>query len=489
MLRAMPFKLLPFKLFTMFFNKTKKLLRQTEETLSQVQQKLIESKQQLEDTETELTKTKEELQSIKNVNTEITVRYSGFIEKDKVIDDMNLEIAKLRNDLSLLNEKYQTGITIFSNLQNEINLYQDTLEIGSFGLYQPQFNYPTSNEYKSVLEENYQKQKQLIKIDLAAICNTEWTVGGSKAEGKKMTNQYKKLMLFAFNGECDSCMARVKWNNAAKTKERIENAFESINKLGVTSNVHLSNELLNLKCQELALTHEHELKQNGEKEEQRRVREQMREEEKAQKEFERAQKEAEDDERRFQKAIDKKKEELGTASSGTLTALTEQIAQLEQKLKEAHEKKERAISLAQQTKVGHIYVISNIGSFGENIYKIGLTRRLDPMDRIRELGDASVPFNFDVHAIIYSDNAPQLEYDLHKKFGDNRLNRINGRREFFKANLEEIEEFVKKHANAEIEFIKIAEAKEYRETLTLLEQLNSVIKDHTVESTYPISLS
>jgi hypothetical protein len=473
----------------MFFNKTKKVLAQTEETLTQVQQSLTETKKQLEDTEGKLIKTGEELQSKKNANTELTVKYSVFIEKDKAIDDLNLEIAKLKNDLTLLNEKYQNGISVFSTLENEINLYQDTLEIGSFGLYQPQFNYPTSNDYKNALEENYKKQKQLIKVDLAAICNTEWTVGGSKAEGRKMTNQYKKLMLFAFNGECDSCMARVKWNNAAKTKDRIEKAYESINKLGVTSNVHLSTEFLNLKFQELALTHEYELKQHAEKEEQRRIREQMREEEKAQREFERAQREAEDDERRFQKALDKAKEEMGTASDQTLIALNQQVVMLEQKLKEAHEKKERAKSLAQQTKVGHIYIISSIGSFGEDIYKIGLTRRLDPLDRIRELGDASVPFNFDVHAIIYSENAPQLEYDLHKKFGDRRLNRINGRREFFKANLEEIEEFVKQHANAEIEFIKIAEAKEYRETLTLLEQLNYAINEHSTKSKFPMSLS
>ena len=113
----------------------------------------------------------------------------------------------------------------------------------------------------------------------------------------------------------------------------------------------------------------------------------------------------------------------------------------------------------------HIYVISNIGAFGEDVVKIGMTRRLDPLDRVRELGDASVPFHFDVHAIIYSENAPQLENELHKKFNDRRLNRINNRKEFFKASLEEIEVFVKEHAGAEIEFTKVAEAREYRETL------------------------
>jgi len=145
---------------------------------------------------------------------------------------MNEELDRLKNDLSLLGERYKYNLQIFTSLEKEINLYQDTLDIGLFGLYEPKFDYQSSNDYKNAIEYNYEKQKQLIKNDKAAICHIEWTVGGRKSEGKKMTNQYKKLMLFAFNGECDSSISRVKWNNAAKTKERIQKAFDSINKLG-----------------------------------------------------------------------------------------------------------------------------------------------------------------------------------------------------------------------------------------------------------------
>jgi hypothetical protein len=144
--------------------------------------------------------------------------------------------------------------------------------------------------------------------------------------------------------------------------------------------------------------------------------------------------------------------------------------------------------MAQLTKVGHIYIISNVGSFGEDVYKIGMTRRLEPLDRVRELGDASVPFQFDVHAIIYSENAPQLEYELHRKFGDRRLNRKNNKKEFFHVTLDEIETFVKQHANAEIEFTRIAEAREYRETLTILEQLKSIATEIQSENKFPKSL-
>lgn len=146
--------------------------------------------------------------------------------------------------------------------------------------------------------------------------------------------------------------------------------------------------------------------------------------------------------------------------------MRERLARLEDELKEAIDKGKRAISQAQLTRSGFVYVISNMGSFGEDVYKIGMTRRLEPLDRIRELGDASVPFGFDVHAMIYSEDAPKLENALHRVFSDKQINRVNPRKEFFKVPISEIVKEVKKH-NAEIEFTMVAEAKEYRESLAL----------------------
>jgi hypothetical protein len=338
-----------------------------------------------------------------------------------------------------------------------------------------------------MIDLNYEEQKLLVKNDKAITCHTEWTVGGSKVEGRKMTNKYRKLMLYAFNGECDSLIAKVKWNNVTKANERIMKAFDTINKMGESHQIVITRAFLQLKMDELHLTYEYELKKYEEKEEQRRIREEMREEEKAQRELEKAQREAEEEENRYQKALDKAKRDLGGASGVELVELNEKVAQLEARLQEAHERKERAISMAQLTKVGHIYVISNIGSFGEDVYKIGMTRRLDPLDRVKELGDASVPFQFDIHAIIYSENAPQLEYELHQQFKDRRLNRINYRKEFFRVTLDEIEAFVNKHADAEIRFTKLAEAQEYRETLTMLEKMN-VAAEEVVEAKFPAGL-
>ena len=271
-------------------------------------------------------------------------------------------------------------------------------------------------------------------------------------------------------------------------EERIYKAFEVINKLGEQNHIEITDEYLTLKLNELRLVHEYQEKLYEEKEEQRRIKEQMREEEKALREIEKAKREAEKEEERYQKALEKAKLDVEQAQGAKLEKLNENIRLLEEKLRQAHEQKERAVSRAQLTKSGHVYVISNIGSFGENVYKIGMTRRLDPVDRLKELGDASVPFSFDVHAMIYSENAPELENKLHKIFDSKRVNLVNLRKEFFKINLDEIEQSVVEN-HGEIEFTKIAEAKEYRESVAINEkQLEQVSRAEEFELKFPAEL-
>lgn len=394
--------------------------------------------------------------------------YKEIIDKDKEIKLKQEALNALIQGIDQLTKEKSSLELVNQNMTKEIGLYEDQLEINAFGLYKPSFSFETSEQFKAEIEKIYEMQKQAIKDDTAVICEVQWTLDGNATAGNKMMNQYKKLMLFGFNGECDALIAKVKWNNAEKSKERIQKTYDNINKLVKAQHINISDEFLQLKIKELTLTHEYELKKYEEKEEQRVLREQMKEEEKAQKEFEKAQREAEIEEERFHRALEKAREELKKSTGETPEILLEQIKQLEQKLNEAHERKERAIAMAQLTKVGHIYIISNIGSFGENIYKIGMTRRLDPIDRIRELSDASVPFHFDIHAIIYSENAPQLETELHRYFSQRRLNQINTKKEFFNIHLDEIESFVISHTKAKIEFTKIAEAKEFRETKALM---------------------
>ena len=190
----------------------------------------------------------------------------------------------------------------------------------------------------------------------------------------------------------------------------------------------------------------------------------MREEAKIQAEINKLEKEAEKEQKMYEKMLEKVKSELEKASSEEKSILELKIQNLEENLKEAEEKMKRAESMAQKTRAGYVYVISNIGSFGEDVYKIGMTRRLEPMDRVKELSDASVPFSFDVHAMIYSEDAPTLEKDLHNKFNEKRLNKVNLRKEFFNVKLAEIEEEVNNITGANMEFTKLAEALEYRQS-------------------------
>jgi len=225
-----------------------------------------------------------------------------------------------------------------------------------------------------------------------------------------MVRLNQKLLLRAFNGECDAAIANVTWNNATKMEERLQKSFDAINRLGSVVRVSLTTDYLKLKLDEVRLTNEYEEKKYAEREEQRRIREEKREEEKAQREIEEAREEAEREEARFQKALEQARDEATKATGTQLEKLVKQINSFEAKLDEARRKKERAISRAQLTKSGFVYVISNLGSFGSGICKIGMTRRAEPLERIWELGGASVPFPFDVHAMLYSDNAPELEF-------------------------------------------------------------------------------
>lgn len=399
----------------------------------------------------------------------LKTKYGPIINLEEIIEVRTSDFKAILNSLEDLNVKYIYSLDIYNSLEREIKLYASDLDMIGFGLYKPQYDFVTSEEYKQKIELNYIKQKECLITDKATIYAIDMTITDNKREDKTLINTYKKLMLFAFNGECDALISKLKWNTATKTIEKLNKSYENINKLGSAKKIEISEAFFKLKYSEIALTHEYENKKQQERDEHRRVVESMREEEKALRDFKIALKDAEEDERRYQKALIRVKEDLRYASKEEMELLNEKIGELEVKLKEAEIKKDRAISMAQQTKAGHIYIISNIGSFGENVYKIGMTRRLEPLERVKELSDAALPFKYDVHAVIFSENAPQLERELHNEFDDQRINRVNGRKEFFNVTLDQIEQYVKSSNEAEINFTFLAEAKEYRETLSIME--------------------
>jgi len=383
------------------------------------------------------------------------------------------QLYKLRTKTrSAWEKEYATTISELETLSGQLDHVRDQVSLESYGLYTPRYDFSESIHYKDRLDLVRSKQKEMIRMKTAAVCPVDWAVEGSKTKGRQMTQRNLRLQLRAFNGECDAAISKVKHSNIKAIEERIDRAHDAINKLGESNSCSVTHEYLVLKLQELYLAHEYQEKKQAEKEEQRQIKEQMREEARAEKEIEKAQANAEREEQRYEKALEDAKNELQDASDAKQSKLQEKIAALQARLDEAHTNKERAISRAQMTKSGHVYIISNIGSFGENVFKIGMTRRLEPLDRVKELGDASVPFPFDIHAMIYSENAPEMESTLHRHFTDQRVNLVNTRKEYFRVDAHELESVVRKHGS-EVEFTLAADAEEYYKSMAILEQKNN----------------
>ncbi len=276
-----------------------------------------------------------------------------------------------------------------------------------------------------------------------------------------------KFVLGTFNGKVDTVLSRIKSGNQGRLIQEIKDAYAMVNSDGeVYKNARIQDEYLDSRLDELKWAVAVQKLKEKTREEQRAIREQIREDEKARKEIERAIKQAEREEELVNKAIARIKQQFEEASVAEKAKLEAQLLELNVKLVEAEEKSKKAISMAQQTKKGYVYIISNIGSFGDDIFKIGLTRRLDPNERVRELGDASVPFPFDVHAMLVSDDAPALEAELHRRFVERQVNKINKRKEFFRVSLTELRQVIDE-LGLEASWTLTAEAAQYRETLAL----------------------
>lgn len=407
-------------------------------------------------------------------------RFSKIIDVDKEFEQVTSEKHKIEETIEELRASYKEKKVLFDELVKEAAIYDEEIELSELGFYKPHYDFDTSEKYKEEFEKVKTKQREMVSNKTAISCYTEWIVENSKVKGRTMTKKGIRLTARAFNNECDSAVSNVRWNNAARMEQRIKKAFESINKLNESNKIIISSEYLQLKIEELRLAHEYKEKKQQEKEEQAEIRRQMREEAKLEQETEAALKEEE----KYQKLLDKAKNEAEEATGAKLDKLQEKINALGKELEEAHAKSERAKSMAQQTKSGHVYIISNIGSFGENVYKIGMTRRLDPLDRVKELGDASVPFIFDVHAMIYSDNAPNIEKTIHKSFDTKRVNLVNSRKEFFNVSLDDIETEVRK-ISSEAKFILTTEAKEYRQSNAIRAQREQIKNKGDMRNAFP----
>lgn len=329
----------------------------------------------------------------------------------KELDKIKAEIKAQKNELSNINGEIQISYV-------SPYIFDDNI---------------TSEEYKNQLCLLRTNQNDFMKSNDCIIYSKT-----ADEQNKRTLNNNVRQLLRCFNSETNNIIANVTVKNIDSSRNKIQRVFETLNKLFVTDGVSLAQK-----------------------------KEQMIEEEKVRREIEREKAKLDKEETQFKNEISKLMKYLQKASDIEKQLYVDKIKELEDKVKSLELQRENVLQREQNTRAGFVYIISNIGSFGENVYKIGMTRRLEPMDRIRELGSASVPFEFDVHAMIFSDDAPALENILHKTFEKYAVNKVNLRKEFYRIDLHEIERVVKENHNATVVFTEVAKAEQYRETLSI----------------------
>lgn len=381
-------------------------------------------------------------------------------ELEQQIKKSEAEAEKCNAKITSLSHEIEKLTEIIEKKCEELVAVDEEILMQSFGIYTPQYKFSHSDIYKDKLKLIRDEQKFMIKSGTAVLGDVNWTVNGNRKQGQKMVSDMQKLLLRAFNSECDELVEKVKYNNFEASKKRINNSCAAISKLGVIMSIAISDKYRRKKIEELTLAFEYALKKQQEKEEQRQIREQLREEAKLLKEIEEARKRLEKEQTHYMNAL--AKINLQLSQNPNDAELIAKKQELESKVSDVA-KAIREVDYREANKrAGYVYVISNIGAFGEGIYKIGMTRRLDPQERVDELGGASVPFNFDVHAMIFSDDAPKLESTLHKAFEDKKVNMVNQRREFFRVSLDEIKKVIRENYDKTVEFTDIPQAEQFR---------------------------
>lgn len=377
------------------------------------------------------------------------------MQHERELEKGQKAIAKQEADLSRLQSE-------IAQAKNELVETNEEVLMQSFGVYKPRYSFANSTAYKDELVNIRNRQKECIKAGTAATGSANWTVDGDRRKGAKMISDMQKLLLRAFNCECDDTIDHVKFNNIDASIKRIQTASSTISKLGSICGVAITGTYVNLKLKELYLAHEYQIEKQAEKDRLKQLRAEERERAKLEKEIAEARRKVEKEQKHYSNALSKILDQLAHAAPEDIMALETKKAELEGQLTTLADSMAQIDYREANQKAGYVYIISNIGAFGEGVYKIGMTRRLEPMDRIDELGDASVPFDFDVHALIFSEDAPALEAALHRAFENRKLNMVNTRREFFRVSLEEIKSVVRQNFDKTVEFVDIPPAEQYR---------------------------
>ncbi len=373
--------------------------------------------------------------------------------------------ARLAQEKSEAAAALNTAKIELQEVRKSIVATQDVALLQEAGIYQYRHPLTDAVAYEKRLAEIETEKRDMTRKDGGAVlAANDWTVNGSAAEGRKMVREYSKLMLRAFNAEADTLVRWLKPYKLDAALDRLKKVSETIEHLGKTMKIRISSPYYQLRVRELELTSDFLQKQAEQKEAEHEEKERLREERKAQEEYEREHARLEKERKLHADALQalvEKDDEVGAAP------VREKLAEINQAIDTVNTR-------AANIRCGYVYVISNIGAFGERVVKIGLTRRLDPMERIHELSNASVPFKFDVHAKFFSEDAVSIETAIHRRLDNLRVNRVNRRREFFhatplevKAHLLEVKAQVGDVAATFTEFTEFPEALEYHQSLNL----------------------
>ncbi|HCY3084646.1 TPA: DUF4041 domain-containing protein [Staphylococcus aureus] len=397
-----------------------------------------------------------------------------FVEPDLV----TLQNLKEKNkSINIENQKIKREIQELKNLKKDLisSIEEGTKELehitsylnDELFKYDIELTYPfdlvevDSSQINTYIKKLQMKEKELLNLEEVKIFNVS-------TENKRHQNAQAKQIIRLFNAETSQLINKVNSKNIESMQNKIFKSYEGINKIFETDNVRIPETLLDIKLEMLDLMHKYQVKIEDEKIIRREERARLKEIEQAEKEMEKKLKELDKDIRHHNNEIKKLTMYLNNTDLQVEKELyIEKIRELDQSLKNLNSERENVEDRKDNAQSGFVYIISNIGSFGENVYKIGVTRRLEPMDRINELSSASVPFEFDVHALIFSENAFELKNKLHEYFKKYKVNKVNGRKEFFKVNINQIKDKVLSEHNSTVQFIDEPKAIQYRETLRL----------------------
>lgn len=458
-------------------NELKDKIQELENSNSEMKTKISNLENEKSKLESFLTPEMKDLESLKKQIAESQVEFAH----QKVTQEQHLkeqydkymsEISKQKSLILAYNDEINELNSNIKELKKDIITFSDEILVQDFGLYEPRYSFINADAYKAELTNIRNKQKAMIKDGSAVSGSIDWQINGSAAQGRKMIKDMQKLLLRAFNSECDEIIGKVKYNNYDASVKKMERSFNAIAKLGVTMSVSIISNYYDLKIQELRLALEYQIQKQREKEEKAELRAQQREEARLQKELKEQRKNIDKERKHYEQALSNINKQISSSSDENIEDLNKKKEEIMQSLSDIDTKIKDIDYREANQKAGYVYIISNIGSFGEGIYKIGMTRRLNPQERVDELGDASVPFKFDVHAMIFSEDAPALEAKLHRAFEDRKLNLVNQRREFFKVSLDEIKEVIKNNFDKTVEFVEVPDADQYRISLKLREEQN-----------------